>query len=212
MFVAAAADQVVEEVRSRFPAHGLMDALGMVYPQYWKNGDPQALFRKHLDVIKAHFGESRSIGTGDDKILVPALLDARKLESEQHLFRVSMVHNSAYACELPPMGSSTNMVNPLTKLWRCLDSNSALAGNFQEYIKLAQIAMVQVLGSVEDERTFSSLSFLKDKLRNRLDNSHLALVVGMHAQDVYTLEDFPYDACFKQWVHSAEWGRYGTTV
>lgn len=87
-----------------------------------------------------------------------------------------------------------------------------MAGNFQEYVKLAKIAMVQVLGSVEDERTFSSLSFLKDKLRNRLDNSHLALVVGMHAQDVYTLEDFPYDDCFKQWVHSAEWGRYGTTV
>lgn len=128
LFVAAAADQVMEEVRSRFPAYGLMDALGIVYPQYWKNGDLHALFRKHLDIIKAHFCESRSVGTGDDKMLVPALLDARKLESEQHLFRVSMVHNSAYACELPPMGSSTNMVNPLTKLWRCLDSNSAWQG------------------------------------------------------------------------------------
>ena len=74
--------------------------------------------------------------------------------------------------------------------------NRAFVSNFLEFAKLAEIAIVQVLGSVEDERTFSSLSFLKDKTRNKLDNAHLSLVVGMHAQEVYTLKTFLYDACF----------------
>lgn len=81
-----------------------------------------------------------------------------------------------------------------------------------EYVKLAQLAMIHVLGSVEDERCFSFLTFLKDKVRNRLDGDHLSLVVGMEVQQVYTVENFPYDACFKQWVHSAETHRCGTNA
>jgi hypothetical protein len=33
-----------------------------------------------------------------------------------------------------------------------------------KYNKLAEIALVEVLGSVEDERTFNNLSFMKNKL------------------------------------------------
>jgi hypothetical protein len=87
-------------------------------------------------------------------------------------------------------------VNPLTRLWRVLDANIALATTFPEYIKLAEVAMVHILGSVEDERSFSSLTFLKDKLRNRLCGDHLGLVICMHGQRVFNLEDFPYDSCF----------------
>jgi len=50
---------------------------------------------------------------------------------------------------------------------------------FPEYYKLAQVAIVQVLGSVEDERCFSSLAFLKNKLRNSLD-MHLECGVEMY--------------------------------
>jgi len=56
------------------------------------------------------------------------------------------------------------VVNSLKKLWRSLDANSALATNFSEYVKLAEIAMIHVLGSIEDELCFSVLSFLKDKV------------------------------------------------
>ena len=35
-------------------------------------------------------------------------------------------------------------------------------------MKVAKIAMVQIVGSVKDERTFSNLTFIKNKLRNRL--------------------------------------------
>jgi hypothetical protein len=63
--------------------------------------------------------------------------------------------------------------------------------------------MIHILGSVEDERTFSSLNFLKDRFQNRLDQ-HLQVVVGMHGQQVYNMENFPYDSCFKQWILLAE--------
>jgi len=53
-----------------------------------------------------------------------------------------------------------------------------------EYVKLVKLAMVHILGLVEDERCFSSLTFLKDKVQNKLNSDHLSLVVGIKAQQV----------------------------
>jgi hypothetical protein len=61
-----------------------------------------------------------------------------------------------------------------------------------------ELAIITVLGSVEDERTFNTLSFMKNKLRNRL-SIHLPIVVGMHGQQFYTIEDFLYDAAYNEW-------------
>jgi hypothetical protein len=184
-----------------------MDVLGVVYPQYWKDSEvAEKSFRKHLDIIKEHYYQPKWIGENDKKRLVAPILDCFQLELQQPLFKLSMMSNSMAACE-PPY-----TVNPVTKLWRMLDANTALVAHFPEYIKLAQIAMVHVLGFVEDERCFSSLTFMKDRLRNRLVADHLGVVIGMHAQRVYTLETFPYDDCFQTWVHSAENYRYGVTA
>ena len=112
---------------------------------------------------------------------------------------MAMVANSPSAMESPPLGhdASKPVVNPVTKLWKRLDANSALNSSFPKYIKLAQIALIHVLGLVEDERAFSSLTFLKDKVKNRLEEEHLGLVVGMHNQSVYMLSLFPYEDCFR---------------
>ena len=64
--------------------------------------------------------------------------------------------------------------------------------------KLAEIAMCAVLGSVEDERTFSSLGFMKSKVRNRL-GGHLNAVVKMFSQPFYTQADSPYAAAITHW-------------
>jgi len=45
---------------------------------------------------------------------------------------------------------------------------------------LVEIVIIHILGSVEDECTFSLVSFLKSKLRNNLD-VHLQLLVGMYS-------------------------------
>ena len=205
---AEAAEHVIKEVRGCFPSHNIMDALGLVYPQYWLNGNPQALFQGHLDLVKKHYGEPKWIRKGTpEELCIPPILDAGKLEEQQHLFRVTMVHNAEFAYNMLP----GQLENPLTKLWRSVACNRALVSNFPEFAKLAEIAIVQVLGSMEDERTFPSLSFLKDKTRNRLDNAHLSLVIGMDAQEVYTLKTFPYDACFLQWSAACETMRYACT-
>ncbi len=70
--------------------------------------------------------------------------------------------------------------------------------NFPKYVKLAEMAMVQIVGSVEDERCLSTLAFMKSKLCNRLI-THLPLVVKMFAQRFYTLQNFLYVKCIEQW-------------
>jgi hypothetical protein len=209
---AEAAQKLIDESKARFPSVAVMDALGVVYPQYWLQGDAEVSFRKHLTVLQDFYCEPKYVGTGSAMQLVPPILDRFKLEVEQPLFKVAMLNNAKATMELLPLGSPPSpMVNPLTKIWRLFDANSTLSKCFPEYFKLAEIAVVHVLGSVEDERTFSSLSFLKDKIRNRLD-TNLQLVVGMHGQQIYNLQTFPYDDCFKQWVLSVECYRYGTSA
>ncbi len=56
---------------------------------------------------------------------------------------------------------------------------------------MAEIFVIMILGFVEDERCFSTLSFLKSKLHNHLIK-HLDLVVMMFTQEHYTLDSFPF--------------------
>jgi hypothetical protein len=60
------------------------------------------------------------------------------------------------------------------------------------------MAMVQIVGSVEDERYFSMLTFMKSKFRNKLI-THLPLVARMFAQWFYTLQNFQYAKCIEHW-------------
>jgi hypothetical protein len=66
-------------------------------------------------------------------------------------------------------------------------------------MKIVELAVVMVLCSVEDERTFSTLLFMKNKLQNRL-LTHLPTTIAMHAQPFYSLDDFPYDAEYEHWI------------
>jgi hypothetical protein len=91
------------------------------------------------------------------------LLDARKLSKQESLFICTMESNAKKV-----MDGDVKSLNPLTKLWRIIDGSTMLRHGLSEYLKLAEVAIVLVLGSVEDEYTFSTLSFMKDKLRNRL--------------------------------------------
>ncbi len=62
-----------------------------------------------------------------------------------------------------------------------------------KYFKVAKIATSQLIGSMEGTRCFSTLVFMKSKLRNRLID-HLDLVVCKFAHKFYSLENFPYNA------------------
>jgi hypothetical protein len=83
--------------------------------------------------------------------------------------------------------------NPLTKLWQKVSQNSLMVQCLSEFIKAAEIAVTAILGSVEDERTFSTLGFMKSKLRNRL-GSHLDTSVKLFSQPFYKQDTFPYNS------------------
>jgi hypothetical protein len=68
-------------------------------------------------------------------------------------------------------------ISPITRLWRSLDANSYLRISLSEFLKVAEIAIAMVLGSVQDEHTFSTISFMKNRLRNQL-TTNLELTVA----------------------------------
>jgi hypothetical protein len=63
---------------------------------------------------------------------------------------------------------------------------------------------------VEDERCFNYVAFLKNKVRNKLNN-HFQLVVSMYAQFFFTLHNFPYEDANEIWSNvqsTNDQGRY----
>jgi hypothetical protein len=65
-------------------------------------------------------------------------------------------------------------------------------------MKLIELAIVQVIGNVEDERTLSTLSLIKSKLWNQLVG-HLNIAIHMFPQDFFTKETFPFHRAIADW-------------
>ena len=59
------------------------------------------------------------------------------------------------------------------QFWHSIRSTVDLRNKVSEWCKLASIALVQVPGSVEEERLFSKLAYIKDERRNSLDEQYL---------------------------------------
>jgi hypothetical protein len=89
-------------------------------------------------------------------------------------------------------------VNLVIHMWLKIQSSTLLVQKLNEYMKVAKIVMVMVLGSMEDERTFNNLAFMKSKLHKRL-TTHLDLCVRMFTQFIYIVTNFPYDATIVAW-------------
>lgn len=99
-------------------------------------------------------------------------------------------------CNLP---KPADVDGPATLLWQALSQSCVLVDRLSEFFKVAELALVIVQGSVEDERVFSALAWLKDTKRNRLSAEHLTTCVRMVAQKWYSLEDFPYTKAIEAW-------------
>jgi hypothetical protein len=69
------------------------------------------------------------------------------------------MQNHAQSTMLPPRDC-----NPTTRLWERLGSSVILNHQHFEWFKLAKFCMVMVLDSMEDERTFSNLAFIKTNI------------------------------------------------
>ncbi len=83
-------------------------------------------------------------------------------------------------------------LNAMFKLWKNFFSNVFLHVQLFEFLKATKLVVVQTMGFVEDERIFSTLTFIKTKLHIQLCE-HLDLVVCMFAQPFYIVDIFLYD-------------------
>jgi hypothetical protein len=88
--------------------------------------------------------------------------------------------------------------NLMTKLWCQLVTNNLLVQHFSKFMQLVELAVIQVINNVDDERTFSTLTFMKSKLRNQLVG-HLDIVIYMFAQDFFTKKTFPFQVAIMDW-------------
>ncbi len=69
-------------------------------------------------------------------------------------------------------------LNPLTKMWHLVTTFRILSFSFLKYVKLVELAMVQIVGNMEDERRFSTLAFMKSKFwTGSLPTYHLLYIL-----------------------------------
>ena len=184
---------MVAELDICFPANHVLDSLGIVFPQYWLQDNVDSSFGAHLTILKGAFCQPKAVVDGKgEETWVSSLFNAVALDEQMAMFKMAMKSNSKPVLQ-PPFS-----VNPLTKLWQILGSNALLTHSFPKYFKLAKMAMTIVLGSVEDERAFSTVGFVKGKLRNKLGD-HLPLCVQMFTQKFYTLKNFLYTEAVQIW-------------
>ncbi len=64
-----AAASLIEELARRFPNHEFMNAIGIVYPQYWLNFKLENMFPTHLALLKAQYCFEKDDGVEGLKVL-----------------------------------------------------------------------------------------------------------------------------------------------
>jgi hypothetical protein len=105
--VSEIAQSLSDEMDARFPQHDILDAFGIIYPQYWMQEGADISFQQHLSEPKAFYCTAREVNggkpflEGGDPFTVPKLLSASKLEVQQGLFKVTMKANAVVACTSP---------------------------------------------------------------------------------------------------------------
>jgi hypothetical protein len=124
--------------------------------------------------------------------IVFALLNILALDLYFSHFKMTMIHNSEVV-----MCDQNNNLNPLTRLWWKV-TTSPINQKLSKYMKLIEVNVVHVLGSIENECTFNTLSFMKNQLQNWL-SMHLDLCTQFYSQQIFSLQIFPYEKAIAKW-------------
>ncbi len=113
------------------------------------------------------------------------------------LFQLTMINN------VDPMMAKTHNKNLVSKLWMKIRSSPIMAHKLSECIKLDEIVLTQVLGFVEDERTFNNLACMKTSYE--IVWQHILLCVCMFSQIFFCLSyfsslfNFSYEDVILRW-------------
>jgi hypothetical protein len=79
--LAKVAKIIMKELEIKFPAHGVMYVLGIVYPQYWLQLYYDASSANHLQVLKTIFCCGKTMWKVDEqKVQVQELLNATNFD------------------------------------------------------------------------------------------------------------------------------------
>jgi len=111
-------------------------------------------------MIKKHYWKTKKVRSSLLQVMEP--LNANILGLQASIFKLTMKSQAPKA-----MGEPFDK-NLVTKMWVTFKNNVLLIEYLSEFLKLVEIVVVLVFGSMEDERNFSMLAFMKDKLHNRL--------------------------------------------
>jgi hypothetical protein len=89
-----------------------------------------------------------------------------------------------------------------------LGSGDGLRNSFiAEFVQLFKISLVFPIGSVDNERRFSSMTLIHDSLRNRLQADHLNTCVRI-ASSCHTYKAFDIQAAHRLWLQGGIRSRY----
>ncbi|KAJ9520739.1 hypothetical protein QJQ45_007608 [Haematococcus lacustris] len=155
--------QHVDSAKQELAANSRCCGLAIVYAHYWDKQPSDEDFLERLAIVKARYCMDATLANGQ---LAPALLDQQKLSAQQSAFVEVMRCQAEHRVELS--SAAANPAKETTKLWRYLAGQPITKADILEYIKLAELALVMTPGSVEEERMFSAMAYLKDDTRNRL--------------------------------------------
>ncbi|KAJ9516060.1 hypothetical protein QJQ45_024487 [Haematococcus lacustris] len=190
----ATAVAVVRDLHSRFLPLEHAKGLAVVYAQYWDKQPSDEDFLERLAIVKARYCMEATLANGQR---VPALLDQHKLSAQQSAFVEVMRSLAEYRVELS--SAAVNPAEQTTKLWRYLAGQPITKADISEYFKLAELALVMTPGSVEEERMFSAMAYLKECTRNRLQECHLNVCTRVFSSKqfelygVYPVVEMAYD-------------------
>lgn len=140
-----------DELDRRFSQQELLNALGIIYSQYWKQPGANESFGHHMSVLKKFYSHPRLLNAGlalqdgGSSYTAPKILSSYNLDNKQGLLKLTMKANCESAL------ASAGRMNPLISLWRGLSQSRHLTEFISEYFKLAEIGCCLVLDSVEDD-------------------------------------------------------------
>jgi hypothetical protein len=220
MKLATSATKLVRaDLIRRYPAEWALECLQIVYPSYWQQRARELAsvrpmlkaataarlaldFTKKVDLVEKHYGTPIASERWQSGVVQPRInmSDLREQATEFSSLAFAAAANMTEVDDL----AGTSKECPIgtgTRMWQLLDSQgekSAVRVGCSEWVKLAEMAMVMVPGSAEDERNFSSMGFLKDDERNSL-TVHLTTALRLYKSKMFTVLSFPYKAAVKIW-------------
>jgi hypothetical protein len=60
------------------------------------------------------------------------------------------------------------VLSPLSMFWKKSLNNDLLSTYLNDFMKVVELVVAQIIGFVKDERTFSTLIFMKTRFQNKL--------------------------------------------